>query len=131
MDFMAVTEEKKKILLIGDDEIHLSAAANILTSEYEISTAKSVTEALLLLYKGFIPNLILFDNIMSQIEEGWSTYNRIKAITLLHEIPITFFASLNDKNEIEHAHIIGPADYITKPYEAEELLKWAAAIINR
>ena len=127
---MIAAEEKKKILLIDDDETHLSTVENMLMSEYEIITAKSGTEALLVLYKGVVPNLVLLDIVMSE-KDGWETYNRIRAITLLHEVPIAFFTSSNDEEEVEHVQIAGAADFITKPYNPEELIKRVKAIISK
>jgi len=47
-----------------------------------------------LFYQGLVPQLILLDLIMPEMD-GWSTFNRIKAIVGLHDIPIAFFYGFN------------------------------------
>jgi len=111
----------KKILIVDDNEVHLVIAENILKSKYEVTTAKSGKEALVLLSKGFIPSLILLDVLMPEMD-GWETYNKIKGISLLRNVPIAFLTSLDGVREKLYASRIGAADLITKPYNGEELI---------
>ena len=115
------TNKKKKILLVDDDEIHLIIAENILQPEYEITKVKSGKEALQLIYKGFIPHLVLLDILMPDMD-GWETYNRLKTIALLYDVPIVFLTSVDEKKEMAQALEMGIADYIIKPYQREDLL---------
>jgi len=111
----------KKILIVDDSEVHLVIAENILKSKYETITAISGKEALNLLTKGLIPNLILLDILMPEMD-GWEVYNKIKGISLLQNVPIAFLTSLDGVREKLYASRIGAADMITKPYEGKELL---------
>jgi CheY-like chemotaxis protein len=123
-------DEKQKILVVDDDSIHLEMVEAVLSNDYEVSTAKSGKDALGLFYQGLIPNLILLDLIMPDMD-GWNTYNRIKAISGLHDIPIAFFTSSNDQKDIKHAHEMGAVDYIKKPYDKDDLLKRIGKIIKK
>jgi len=111
----------KKILIVDDNEVHLVIAENILKGKYEVTTAKSGKEALILLSKGLLPGLILLDVLMPEMD-GWETYNKIKGISLLRNVPIAFLTSLDGVREKLYASRIGAADLITKPYEGEELI---------
>jgi len=111
----------KKILIVDDNEVHLVIAENILKGKYEVTTAKSGKDALALLSKGYIPNAILLDVLMPEMD-GWETYNKIKGISLLRSVPIAFLTSLDGVREKLYASRIGAADLISKPYEAPELL---------
>jgi len=111
----------KKILIVDDNEVHLVIAENILKGKYEVTTAKSGKEALALLSKGYMPNAILLDVLMPEMD-GWETYNKIKGISLLRSVPIAFLTSLDGVREKLYASRIGAADLISKPYEAPELL---------
>jgi CheY-like chemotaxis protein len=113
--------EMKKILVVDDDEIHLSMAETMLKSHYEVITTKSGKEALEYLFKGAAPDLILLDILMPDLD-GWETFNRLKAISFLKEVPIVFLTSVTESAEVQHAQEIGAADYITKPYKKSELL---------
>jgi len=115
------TDNLKKILIVDDNEVHLVIAENILRSKYDVTTAKSGKEALLLLSKGLLPKLILLDVLMPEMD-GWETYNKIKGISLLRNVPIAFLTSLDGVREKLYASRIGAADLITKPYDGVELI---------
>jgi putative two-component system response regulator len=102
----------------------------VLQSEYEISTAKSGKEALNLFYQGLVPQLILLDLIMPDMD-GWDIYKRIKAISGLHDTPIAFFTSSTDQKDIKHAHEMGAVDFIKKPYDKDDLLRRVGRIIKK
>jgi CheY-like chemotaxis protein len=122
--------KKKKILLVDDDEIQLAIAKKILDSDYiRTITAKSGMEALQLIYKGLIPALVLLDILMPDMD-GWVTYHRLKAITVLQSIPIAFITSITEENAIKKAYDLGVSDYITKPYSRNDLLNRVHKILE-
>jgi methyl-accepting chemotaxis protein len=125
-----VGNEKKKILIVDDDSIHLEMVQAVLHGDYDVSTAKSGKEALGLFYQGLVPHLILLDLIMPGMD-GWDTYNRIKAISDLHDTPIAFFTASDDPKDIEHARQMGAVDYIKKPYDKDDLLRRVGKIIKK
>jgi len=113
--------EKKKILIVDDDKFQLSYAEVMLNVEFDVITADSGQKALDHLYHGNIPDLILLDILMPEMD-GFEAYNRIRAIGLLQDIPIVFLTSVTAETEVQHALQIGAADYIMKPYNKENLL---------
>jgi methyl-accepting chemotaxis protein len=115
-------DEKKKILIVDDDAIHLEMVEAVLVDEYDVTTTQSGKEALGLFYQGLVPQLILLDLIMPDMD-GWDTYKRIKAISGLHETPIAFFTSSDDPKDIQRAKEMGAVDYIKKPYDGDNLLR--------
>ena len=110
---------KKKILLVDDNEIQLAFAEMQLQGKYEVVTAKSGREALDHLIHGFTPDLILLDILMPNMD-GWETFGRLRAVSLLHEAPIVFLSSLNEQEEIDRAYQMGAADFIIKPFEEKD-----------
>jgi len=122
-------DEKQKILVVDDDDIDLEMVGMVLHDGYDVATAKSGKEAMGLFYQGLVPQLILLDLIMPDMD-GWDTYKRIKAISGLHDIPIAFFTASNDPKDIQHAHEIGAVDYIKKPYEKDDLLNRIGKILK-
>jgi len=125
-----VGNEKKKILVVDDDAIHLEMVDAVLRNDYEVTTAKSGKEALGLFYQGLVPRLILLDLVMPDMD-GWNTYTRIKAISGLHDTPIAFFTASNDPKDIQHARETGAVDYIKKPYESKDLLYRVGKILKK
>jgi len=127
---VSLGNEKAKILIVDDNEIHLMMAETLLREEYNVNTAKSGKEALGHLYQGLVPQLIILDLLMPGMD-GWHTYTRIKAISNLHDIPITFLTASSDPKDIKHAHEIGAVDYIKKPYDKDDLLNRVKKIIKQ
>ena len=120
---------KRKLLMVDDDEIHLEITGNMLKGDYEIITVKSGKEALTQLLKGIVPDLILLDIVMPNMD-GWETYNRIRGISLLRDVPIAFLTSLDGKDEAQQAHEMGAADFIPKSCKKEEFLTRVDTIIT-
>jgi methyl-accepting chemotaxis protein len=127
---VSVKNEKQKILIVDDDSIHLEMVEAVLSNEYNVLCAKSGNEALGLFYKGLVPQLILLDLIMPDMD-GWDTYKRIKAIGSLYNTPIAFFTSSDDPKDKQHAHEMGAVDYIKKPYNKDDLLLRVGRIVKK
>jgi PleD family two-component response regulator len=123
--------EKKKILLIDDDEIHLMTAELFLKNEYEINKMRSGSEAMEYLNSNeYIPDLILLDIIMPNMN-GWEVFKKLKAIDKLKNVPIVFLTSVMDENEKKRAFKIGIADYIVKPFNMVELKNDVSEVLKK
>jgi DNA-binding response OmpR family regulator len=111
-----------KRILIVDDELDLVRVTKdrLEKSGYEVTCAESGEEALDLL-KRYTPNLILLDLLLLHMR-GEQVCKQIKSNIKLKHIPIILFsASVSDMAKL--AKEIGAEDYITKPYDAKELLE--------
>jgi CheY-like chemotaxis protein len=122
--------DKKKILLVDDNEVQLSVAEIQLKREYEVTTAKSGKEALDHLFHGLVPDLIMLDILMPDMD-GWETFGRLRAVSVLHEVPIIFLSSINEKDEIDRAFEMGAADFIVKPFNSKDLLERIGKAIKK
>ena len=120
---------KKKILLVDDNEIQLTFAEMQLQGKYEVVTARSGREALDHMIRGFAPDLILLDILMPNMD-GWETFGRLRAVSLLREAPIVFLSSLNEKDEIDRAYRMGAADFIVKPFEEKDFHDRIKKVLN-
>jgi putative two-component system response regulator len=122
--------EKKKILLIDDDEFQHQILESMLKVEYELFKAKSGNDALNYLYNGsFVPQIILLDILMPEMD-GWEVFNRVKAISLLKNVPIIFVTSVDTTEEEKRANEIGAADFIKKPFTKSDLLERIEKVIK-
>ena len=114
-------DKKKKLLLVDDDEIHLTTAEMFLKDEYEVRKMKSGSEALECLSGGeALPDLILLDILMPNMD-GWEVNKRIKAADKLKNIPVMFLTSVMDENDKKRAFKMGVAEYIIKPFIMTDL----------
>jgi putative two-component system response regulator len=120
----------KTILVVDDDSIHLEITRKMLEEKYEVVTSQSGKNALLLFYRGLAPDLILLDLVMSGMD-GWDTYERIKAISDLHSVPIAFFTASHDPEHRSKAKKMGVVDYINKPADRDDLLERIEKIIKK
>ena len=123
-------KKKKKILVVDDSELALTLVEMILKDRYIVNLAKSGKDAIDYLSQGNIPDLILLDLIMPEMD-GWETFNRIKELDYLNNVPIAFLTSLHGKEEQTHALEIGAEDYIFKPFARKELLNKVKIIIKK
>ncbi|WP_442940383.1 hybrid sensor histidine kinase/response regulator [Nostoc sp.] len=68
-----------------------------------------------------IPDLILLDVMMPGID-GFETCRRLKANSITQNIPIIFMTALADATDKVKGLEIGAVDYITKPFQQEEVI---------
>ncbi|EDN68282.1 two-component hybrid sensor and regulator [Beggiatoa sp. PS] len=67
------------------------------------------------------PDIILLDVVMAGWD-GYETCRRIKQDTALAKIPILFLSALGDTENKVRALQAGGVDYVSKPFQKEELL---------
>ena len=121
-------DEKKKIIVIDDEETILTMTKGMLGSDYDVTTVKSGKDALKLFFQGYSPGLVLLDLSMPGLD-GWDTYSRIRAISHIHKVPIAIFTSSEDPKDKTQAREMGAADYISKPIKKTELLERVKRLI--
>lgn len=66
------------------------------------------------------PDLILLDICMPELS-GFEVCERLKADTALNRIPVIFLSALNEPLDKVKAFGTGGVDYITKPFQCEEV----------
>jgi CheY-like chemotaxis protein len=113
--------EKKKIVLVDDEETVLIMTKSMLENDYEVITAGSGKEALQLFLQGFVPDLVLLDLVMPGMG-GWDTFIRIRDLSKLHKVPIAIYTTSEDPKDRAHAQEIGAVDFIKKPANKDDLL---------
>ncbi|MEH2231834.1 MAG: response regulator [Nostoc sp.] len=67
------------------------------------------------------PDLILLDVMMAGID-GFETCRRLKTNPITHNIPVIFMTALSDSTDKVAGLEIGAVDYITKPFQQEEVI---------
>jgi CheY-like chemotaxis protein len=115
-------DEKKKVIVIDDEEPILAMTKGMLGIDYEVTAVKSGKEALQLFFQGFVPDLALLDLSMPDMD-GWDTYNRIREINNINNVPIAIFTSSEDLEDRTRAQKMGAVDFINKPIKKAELLE--------
>lgn len=112
--------ESPKILLVDDTPANLTVLRKTLENEgYAISVATSGELALKLAPK-FLPDLILLDIMMPEMD-GYETCTRLKKDESTRDISIIFITAKNEVEDIVKGFKTGGVDYITKPFKQEEV----------
>lgn len=111
--------DKKQILIVDDQKVNIDILVNILEDEYELLIANSGEVALGILTKECV-DLILLDIVMAQMS-GYDVCEAIKHDPELKDIPIIFLTSQQGMTEKKKGFDLGAVDYITKPFNVEEL----------
>jgi signal transduction histidine kinase len=117
------------ILIVDDTPANLDALSTVLSDVgYEIAIATSGEKALQLLQRRS-PDLILLDVRMPGID-GFETCDRIKANPKICNIPIIFMTSIIDLSNKIKGFNCGAVDYISKPFQEQEILARVKTHIN-
>jgi len=113
--------ESQTILAVDDTSESLTLLANILTAAgYRVRPADS-GELALAAVAANPPDLILLDVRLGGIS-GIDVCRRLKAREETMNIPVILISAFADVKEWVEGLQAGAADYITKPFQAEELL---------
>jgi diguanylate cyclase (GGDEF)-like protein len=111
----------KTILIVDDTAANLRVLLGSLTQNgYEVQCAKSGAMALIGVQAN-PPDLILLDVCMPGIN-GYEVCQQLKANLATKDIPVIFLSALDHPLDKVKAFEMGGADYITKPFQMEEVL---------
>ena len=106
---------------MDDISKNLQVVGTMLRNEgYHVMPATSGTQALERV-KAQPPDLILLDLMMPDMD-GLEVCRRLKADPLTHAIPVIFLTASNEMEHLVRGFVEGAVDYVTKPFNAPELL---------
>lgn len=109
------------ILAVDDTPASLKLLTDILKDEgYEVRSAIN-GELALRSAKGNPPELVLLDIRMPEMD-GFEVCRRLKAQPETSHVPVIFVSALTDTDEKVKGFELGAVDFVTKPYQREELL---------
>lgn len=110
-----------KILIVDDNEFNVQLLVIMLAKyKYKIVTGNSGSSAMQQVEKES-PDLILLDIMMPDIS-GYDVAQKLKSDPKYQDIPILFLSALNSNEDIVKGFKYGAEDYITKPFNKEELV---------
>jgi len=114
--------DRKPVILVADDtpanlgvllEFLGQAGFDVLIAEDGESALERATYAR--------PDLILLDVLMPELD-GFATCERLKTQHETRDIPVIFMTALADTVDKVRGFDVGAVDYVTKPFQSEELL---------
>ena len=111
----------KKILVIEDNEDIRENLLEILElAGYTALSAENGKRGIEIAEQ-FLPDLILCD-VMMPVLDGYGTLSILRKKIKTADIPFVFLTAKSEKNDFRYGMNLGADDYITKPFESNELL---------
>ncbi|MBS5063297.1 MAG: response regulator transcription factor [Hungatella hathewayi] len=119
------------ILIVDDNQELCSLVENICKQEgfSYVETAFSCREAEERITNGDVDFLILDVNL--PFEDGFSFFQRIKAVLENQRIPVLFLSARDQDEDRLQGLDLGADDYMTKPFLPRELILRISAILKR
>lgn len=116
-----INPSEYKVLIVDDIISNVLLLKVLLNNEkFQIVTAGNGTEALAQVKKEK-PDLVLLDVMMPDIS-GFDVAKQMKADPEMSDIPIIFLTALNSTADIVKGFQVGGNDFISKPFNKEELI---------
>lgn len=108
------------LLLVDDSEVDIQILCYALKGNFTVTFATHVDEAIDLIQTGYLPDIVLLDIHMPG-KNGFELCEFLKDRVHTSEIPIVFLSGSHSASDKSHGFNIGAIDYVTKPYDTQEL----------
>lgn len=118
---MSENAKEASVLIVDDTEPNVRLLAHVVKKEgYEVMAAFSGSDALSLIEKRK-PDIILLDVMMPEMN-GFEVCEYLKDQDEYKDIPVIFLSALSETDSKVQGFNVGGVDYITKPFQREEVL---------
>ncbi len=112
---------KANILVVDDTRDNLRLLSNMLTEHGHKVRPVSGGRRAISSVQSRLPDLILLDIMMPDMD-GYAVCDALKADEQTRDIPVIFISALNETVDKVKAFSAGGVDFITKPFQSEEVL---------
>ena len=120
----------KTILLIEDNEaLRINTAEMLKLAGYTVQAAANGQLGVDLALAQ--PHDLVVCDIMMPVLDGYGVLERFRQTPRLAGVPFLFLTAKNTRSDQRHGMALGADDYLTKPFEEEELLSAISGRLNR
>lgn len=121
---------KKKILVIEDEDLVREGIVLILqVNGYDVYTAENGKKGVAVAFD-VVPDLVISDIMMPELD-GFGVVDALRSNKVTSTIPFLFLSAKADKSDIRQGMNLGADDYLTKPFEIDELIEAVNARLDR
>jgi len=107
------------VLIVDDENMNMFALTHMLKSDYTVYAAKNGQSAIRIAKKQ-LPDVILLDILMPEMD-GYEVLSLLKSDEETRKIPVIFVTGLINPEDEKKGFEMGAADYISKPFNAEDV----------
>lgn len=97
---------------------------------FDVLTFDNPRDAIAELTEGLRPDVIVSDVSMPGLD-GFAFYEQVRRIQELRAVPFIFLTALGERQQIRYGMSVGADDYITKPFERDELVQAVTVRLRR
>ena len=126
---MAAETKKNKLLFVDDIPTNIKVLLEVLKDDYKIIFAQNGPEAVELAEKSQ-PDLILLDIMMPDMD-GYAVCKQLKNNPETVSIPVILLTCKGEMKDMIMGIQEGAFDYITKPFNPDDLLKRVSFAIKK
>ena len=119
-------------IVVVDDDVDVARTIELSLrrhTDFQVSLAFNGAEALQTIRR-YRPDLVILDIIMPGMD-GYEVCSQLRADPLCADIPILFLSAKGEINDRLEGFRLGADDYLTKPFNVEELALRAKAVLRR
>ncbi|RRJ82983.1 diguanylate cyclase domain-containing protein [Aestuariirhabdus litorea] len=116
-----MVKEKQSVLIIEDEEVNIRVLGQILSREFNIDVATCGRDALVRAEQDEMPDLILLDVTMPDID-GYELCRQLSDNEKTRHIPIILITSEDQEKQEAYGLSLGAVDYIVKPFSVPVLV---------
>ena len=120
----------KKVLLIEDnDDVRENTAEILALANYDVRTAQNGKIGIEMVRK-FLPDLVICDIMMPEMD-GYDVLRTLSTDSTIVNTPFIFLTAKTDRADMRMGMNLGADDYLTKPFEENELLEAIASRLKK
>ena len=109
------------ILVVDDEPVNLGVLNSVLQPYFNVRVARSGAEALRVAVTGPLPDLVLLDVMMPEMD-GYEVLSKLHELPECRDIPVIFVTATDTSASEQYGLELGAVDYITKPFSEAVVL---------
>lgn len=123
---------KARILIVEDDANLLEGIQTVLELDnYSVISVENGKQALEILSQSAVPPDLIVSDIMMPQMDGIQLLMEVRKVAAWIKIPFIFLTARSEKIDVQRGKRLGVDDYLTKPFDADDLLVAVESRLNR
>ncbi|MGB3851672.1 MAG: response regulator [Tunicatimonas sp.] len=115
--------KKGRVLVVDDDVAMRTILVSVLNSDFEVEAKKNGMEAMLWLSEGNVPDVIVSDIMMPQLN-GYEFIKMLRQSILHASIPVLLLSGHRAEDVETESLRIGADKYLSKPFDPRIILEF-------